>query len=35
VSFVDKAEDSDSDEEPIIGLAEWIKNKRMISCPFG
>jgi hypothetical protein len=34
-SFVDEVEDSDSDEEPIIGLAEWVKNKRLISCPFG
>jgi hypothetical protein len=35
VLFVDEAEDSDSDEEPIISLAEWVKNKRLISCPFG
>jgi hypothetical protein len=35
VSFVDEVEDSDSDEEPIIGLAEWVKNKRPISYPFG
>jgi hypothetical protein len=35
VSFVDEVEDSDSDEEPVIGLAEWVKNKRLISCPFG
>jgi len=35
VSFVDEAEDSDSDEEPVIGLAEWVKNKKPISCPFG
>jgi hypothetical protein len=35
VSFVDKVEDSDSDEEPVIGLAEWVKNKTPISCPFG
>jgi len=27
VSFVDEAVSSDSDEEPIIGLAEWVKNK--------
>jgi len=35
VSFVDEAEDSDSDEELVIGLAEWVKNKKAISCPFG
>jgi len=35
VSFVDEGEDSDSDEEPVISLAEWVKNKRPISCPFG
>jgi hypothetical protein len=35
VSFVDEAEDFDSDEEPVIGLAEWVKNKKPISCPFG
>jgi len=26
---------SDSDEEPVIGLAEWVKNKKPMSCPFG
>jgi len=35
VSFVDEAEDSDSNEESVIGLAEWVKNKKPISCPFG
>jgi hypothetical protein len=35
VSFVEEVEDSDSDEEPVIGLTEWVKNKRSISCPFG
>jgi len=35
VSFVDEVGDSDSDEEPVIGLAEWVKNKKLISCPFG
>jgi hypothetical protein len=35
VSFVDEVEDSNSDEEPVIGLAEWVKNKMPISCPFG
>jgi hypothetical protein len=35
VSFVDEVEDSDSDEESVIGLAEWVKNKRPISCSFG
>jgi len=35
VSFVDEAASSDSDEEPVIGLAEWVKNKKSMSCPFG
>ena len=35
VSFVDEAGDSDSDEEPVISLAKWVKNKKAISCPFG
>ena len=35
VSFVDEAASSDSDEEPVIGLAEWVKNKKPMSCPFG
>jgi len=35
VSFVDEVEDSNSDQEPVIALAEWVKNKRSISCPFG
>jgi hypothetical protein len=35
VSFIDEVEDSNSDEEPVIGLAEWVKNKRPISYPFG
>jgi hypothetical protein len=35
VSFIDEVEDFDSDEEPVICLAEWVKNKRLISCPFG
>jgi len=35
VSFVDKATSSDSDEQPVIGLAEWVKNKKPMSCPFG
>ena len=35
VSFVDEAGNSDSDEEPVIGLAEWVKNKKPMSCPFG
>jgi len=34
VSFVDEAENSDSDEEPVIGLAEWVKNKKLMCCPF-
>jgi len=35
VSFVDEAASSDSDEEPVTGLAEWVKNKKSMSCPFG
>jgi len=35
VSFVNEAGSSNSDEEPVIGLAEWVKNKKPMSCPFG
>jgi len=35
VSFVDEGENSDSDKELVIGLAEWVKNKKPMSCPFG
>jgi len=35
VSFVDEATSLDSDEETVIGLAEWVKNKKPMSCPFG
>ena len=35
VSFVDEATSSDSDEEPVIGLVEWVKSKKLMSCPFG
>ena len=35
VSFVDEAASSDSDEESVIGLAELVKNKKTMSCPFG
>ena len=35
VSFVDEAEDSDSYEQPVIGLVEWVKNNKSISYPFG
>jgi len=35
VSFVDEATSSDSDEEQVIGLAEWVKNKKPMSCHFG
>ena len=35
VSFVDEATSSDSDEEPVISLVEWVKNKKSMSCPFG
>ena len=34
VSFVEVAS-SDSDEELLIGLVEWVKNKKPMSCPFG
>jgi len=35
VSFVDEVASSDSDEEPVIGLAESVKNKKPMSWPFG
>ena len=35
VSFVDEAMSLDSDQQPVIGLAEWVKNKKPMSCPFG
>jgi len=35
VSFVDEATSSDSDEESVIGLAKWVKNKKLMFCPFG
>jgi len=35
VSFFDEAASSDSDEEPIIGLVDWVKNKKPMSYPFG
>ena len=35
MSFVDEATSSDSVEEPVIGLAEWVKNKKPMFCPFG
>jgi len=35
VLFVDEAMSSDSDEEPVIGFVEWVKNKKPMSCPFG
>ena len=34
-TFVDEVTSSDSYEEPIIGLVEWVKNKKPMSCPFG
>ena len=35
VSFVDEAGSSNSDEEPVFGFAEWVKNKKPMSFPFG
>ena len=35
VSFVDEAMSSDSNEDPVISLAEWVKNKKATSYPFG
>ena len=32
---MDEAASSDSDEEPVIGLAESVKNKKPMSGPFG
>ena len=34
VSFVDEVTSSDFDEEPVIDLAEWVKNKKLMACPF-
>ena len=35
VLLVDEARSSDSDEEPVIGLAESVKNKKPMSYPLG
>jgi len=35
VSFVDQVTSLDSDEELVISLAEWVKTKKLMSCPFG
>ena len=36
VSFVDCSDASDSDDDQMVGLAEWVQNsKKPISCPFG
>ena len=35
MSFVNEVASSVSDEEPVIGLAELVKNKKPMSCPFG
>jgi hypothetical protein len=33
VSYVDYSDSEDEDN--IIGLAEWVKGKKTVSCPFG
>ena len=36
VSFIDCSDASDSDDDQMVGLAEWVQNnKKPISCPFG
>jgi hypothetical protein len=35
VRYVDCSSDSDSNNEEDVSLAEWVKNKESISCPFG
>ena len=35
VSFVNEVENFDSNEEPVIGLVEWVKSKKPMSCPLG
>jgi len=35
VLFVDEVTSSDSDEELVIGLVVWVKNKKPMSCHFG
>ena len=36
VNFVDCSDTSDSDDDQMVGSAEWIQNnKKPISCPFG
>jgi len=34
VSFADEATSLVSDKELVIGLADWVKNKKPMSCPF-
>ena len=36
VNFVDCLDTSDSDDDQMVGSAEWVQNnKKSISCPFG
>jgi len=36
VNFVDYSDSSDSDDDKMVGSAEWVQNnKKPISCPFG
>ena len=35
INVADYSDDSGSEDENEIGLAEWVKNKKPISCPFG
>ena len=36
VNFTDCLDSSDSNDEQMVGIAEWVQsNKKPISCPFG
>ena len=36
VNFVDCPDSSDSDDDQMVGSAEWVQNnKKLVSCPFG
>ena len=36
VNFVDCSDSSDSDDDQMVGSAEWVQSKKkLISCPFG
>lgn len=35
ITMAELSDDSEAEEENEIGLAEWVRNKKPISCPFG